>query len=324
MPGFQRVNPIAEGLIRGPARLIIAPIGVAFPSQLSQMINIATTSTGYNPAVQSLTMAGTPTGGTFTLAFEANYTAPIAYNATAAAIQAALNAIGTIADAGGVTCTGGPVSTTAVVITFGANGSQPLLLPTLSGNALVGATAPTAVVSSTQLGNGQFDVAPGSGWSELGSTRSGVQIAKNNTEDQLDIDQIYGSILGVPNEHEMTVATQLAEVTLENIALTWDQPDPITVNVTTPIPERTLSLGAPLAYTQRRLAVLHQKTIGPAAGLTRAVVFRSTTRSAANSMLDYQKQGQMQTLPHQFRAYVDPFMTDQNARFGAVIEQQLD
>jgi hypothetical protein len=281
-------------------------------------------SVAYNPAIQSLSMGGVPTGGSFTLSFQSNYTAPIAYNASSAAVAAALNAVGTIADEGGVTCTGGPLNSGAVVITFGVNGAQPLIVPTISGNALTGGTTPAAAVASTQLGNGQYDVAPGSGWTELGSTRSGAQIAKNNTEDQLDIDQIYGAILGVPNEHEMTIATQLAEVTLENIQLAWELDDAISVNVTTAIPERTLPMGASTSYTQRRLAVLHQKTIGPAAGLIRASVFRNTTRSAQNSALDYQKQGQMQTLPHQFRAYIDPYMTDPNARFGATIEQQLN
>jgi hypothetical protein len=324
MPGFQRVYPIGEGLIRGPARVIIAPFTIAFPSTLEQMINTAATSASYNPAIQSIAMGGSPTGGTFTLSFQSNYTAPIAYTASSAAVAAALNAVGTIGDEGGVTVTGGPINSNPVVVTFGVNGSQPLIVPTISGNALTGGTTPAPTVTSTQLGNGQYDVAPGSGWTELGSTRSGVQIAKNNTEDQLDIDQIYGAILGVPNEHEMTVATQLAEVTLENIALSWEEDDAISVNVTTPIPERTLPLGASVSYTQRRLAILHQKTIGPAAGLVRAVIFRNTTRSAQNSALDYQKQGMMQTLPHQFRAYIDPYMTDPNARFGIVIEQQLN
>ena len=324
MPGFQRVNPIGEGLIRGPARIAIAPFTIAFPSTLEQIINTAATSVSYNPSIQSLSLTGTPTGGTFTLSFESTYTAPIAYTASSSAISAALNAISTIGDQGGVVCTGGPVNTTPVVVTFGINGAQPLIVPTITGNALTGGSTPAAAVASTQLGNGQYDILPGSLWTELGSTRAGAQIAKNNTEDQLDIDQIYGAILGVPNEHEMTIATALAEVTLENIALAWEENGAISVNATTAIPERTLPLGAATSYVQRRLVILHQKTIGPAAGLIRAVVFRNAQRSATNSALDYQKTGQMQTLPHQFRAYIDPFITDPNYRFGVVIEQQLD
>ena len=321
MPGFERVQPLGEGLIRGPARLLVAPITVAFPINLSAIINLPVTSLSYVPAVQSLTTTGGPTGGTFTLEFQSVATAPIPYNASATQVAAALNIIAGIADQGGVVCTGGPLPT-AITITFGVNGSQPLIIPSVTGNLLTGGTTPTAVVTSTTLGNGQYDVTPGSGWSDLGSTRTGVQIAKNNTEDQLDIDQIYGSILGVPNEHEMTVATQFAENTLENIQLAWEA-GAIIVDATQTPTERQLPLGSPTSYVQRRLCVLHKKTIGPAAGLIRAFVFRSTTRSAQNSQIDYQKTGQMQTLPHQFRAYVDPNLSNEYDRFGRVIEQEV-
>src|SRR5206468_876935 len=79
----------------------------------------------------------------------------------------------------------------------------------------------------------------------------------------------------------------------------------ITVDATQTPNERHLAIGAPLAYTNRRLAVLHQKTIGPSAGRIRALVFRTVTRAPQNSALDYQKTGQMQTLPQQFRAFAD-------------------
>ena len=50
------------------------------------------------------------TGGTFTLTFNGQTTAPIAYNATAAQIQAALEALSNIA-AGDILVTGGPINT---------------------------------------------------------------------------------------------------------------------------------------------------------------------------------------------------------------------
>jgi hypothetical protein len=43
--------------------------------------------------VQRITITGTPTGGTFTLTFQGNTTAPIAYNASAATVVAALEAL---------------------------------------------------------------------------------------------------------------------------------------------------------------------------------------------------------------------------------------
>lgn len=318
MPGFQRINPISAGLIRGPARLLVAPRTIAFPANLSAIINMAATSGGYAPAVQSLSTTGVPTGGTVTLAFQAINTAPIAYNASAAAVQAALNAIDSIASQGGVVCSGGPLPT-AVVITFGVNGSQPTITAT---SALTGGTTPSVAVAVTTLGNGQFDVFPGSGWIELGSTRGGANVSRNSTEDQLDIDQIYGSILGVPNEWEMTIATQLAEATLENIQLAWEGGAIYTDATQTPN-ERHLPMGNPLAYTQRKLAVLHQKTIGPSTGAIRAHVFRLVTRSPQDSREEYQKTGQMQTIAQTFRAYADWTVSDPNERLGEIIEQAI-
>lgn len=326
MPGFLRVNPLGEGAIRGPARLIVAPSTIAFPSNLNAIINMSPTSGGisgvYAAGVQSLSVTGTPTGGTFTLAFQSVQTAPIAYNASAAAVQTALNAISTISSQGGVTCSGGPLPATPVVITFGVNGLQPAIIAPPEGNALTAGTTPAAAISVTTAGNGQYDVVPGTGWTELGSTRGGVNVTRNNTEDQIEIDQVYGSILGIPNEWEMTVATQLADTTLENIQTSWECGSITTDLTQTPI-ERHLPFGNPTAYTTRRLAVLHQKSIGPGAGLIRAVVFRLVTRSPQNSQLDYMKTGQTQTIAQTFRAYVDTTISDPNARLGHIIEQQV-
>src|SRR3954465_8763162 len=47
--------------------------------------------------VQTITVTGTPTGGTFTLTYSTQTTAAIAYNATAAAVQTALEALSNIA-----------------------------------------------------------------------------------------------------------------------------------------------------------------------------------------------------------------------------------
>lgn len=319
MPGFQRINPIGDGTIRGPARLLVAPVTIAFPANLNAIINIPASSGGYVAAVQSLITTGIPTGGTFTLAFQSVQTAPIAWNATAAAVQAALNGIAGISSVGGVVCTGTTLPA-AVTITFGSTGSQPLITAPTSGNALTGGTTPTAAVTQTTAGNGQYDVFPGSGWVELGSTRSGVQAVRNNTETQLDVDQVLSSILAVPDEWEMTIATQFAETTWETLQLAWEA-GTITVDSTQTPNERHLPMGAPLSYTNKRLAVLHQKTIGPSAGRIRALVYRSVTRSPQSSTLDYQKTGQMQTIPHSFRAFADWTIADPNARFADFIEQ---
>lgn len=67
--------------------------------------------------VQTIVLTGTPTGGTFTITFDGEETDDIAFNATAAEVQAALEALPTIGE-GNVTCTGGPLPGTVVTITF--------------------------------------------------------------------------------------------------------------------------------------------------------------------------------------------------------------
>jgi hypothetical protein len=313
---FQRVNPLGDAIIRGPARLLVAPITQAFPTSIESVIWTPATSSSYVADVQTVAITGTPSGGTFTLSYLSVQTAPIAYNATSSAVASALNALPGIANVGGVTASGGPLPATAVVVTFVNTGFQPLMLAQSTG--LTGGTTPAVTVTHTTSGVGQYD--PMAGWSDLGSTKTGVQIMRNNTESAIDIDQILATLTAIPDEWEMTVTTAFAETTLENIQIAWEGGTIYSDATQTPN-ERHLPLGAPLAYTERRLAVIHQKTIGTSAGRLRMAALRRVTRSPANSVLDYQKTGNQQTLPHTFRAFADSAVADPYARFGEIIEQ---
>lgn len=99
--------------------------------------------------VQTLTKSGTLSGGTFKLGFDGEETDAIDYNASAATIVTALEALTGIGS-GGVTATGGIISTTAVVVTFAgtlARLAQPLL--TLADNSLTGSTPSIGIVETT-------------------------------------------------------------------------------------------------------------------------------------------------------------------------------
>lgn len=102
--------------------------------------------------VQTLAITGGPTGGTFTLTFSSQTTGTIAYNATASAVQTALEALSNI-NPGDVICTGGPLPGTAVVVTFAGQyaGTD---VPTMTANSggLTGGTAPAAGVTVTTPG----------------------------------------------------------------------------------------------------------------------------------------------------------------------------
>lgn len=318
MPGFQRTNPIGDAFIRGPGRLLVAPITTAYPTNLGQIINLALT--GYVSEIQSIAISGAPTGGSFTLSFMSVQTAPIAWNATATAVAAALSSLPGIGS-GGVTATGGPLPTTPVVVTFaGANAqsAQPLILAPASGQSFTAGTSPAVAVTRTTPGFGLYD--PVGTWTELGSTKGGISIDRNNTETQIDVDQILQAVAAIPDEYEMTVTTALAETTLENIQVAWEG-GAITTDITQTPNERHLPMGAPLAYTQRRLAVVHQKSLGPSASRIRAHVFRIAMRSPTASRITFNKSGDQQTIPSVFRGFADASVGDPAARFGEVIEQ---
>jgi hypothetical protein len=95
--------------------------------------------------VQTATITGSPTGGTFTLTFSGQTTAAIAYNATAAAVQTALEALSNI-NPGDVTVTGaagGPYTLTWGGQYLGENVAQPTATASFTGGSTPGVTIAT-------------------------------------------------------------------------------------------------------------------------------------------------------------------------------------
>jgi len=102
--------------------------------------------------VQQVAITGGPTGGTFTLTFSGQTTAGIAYNASASAVQSALEALSNT-NPGDVTCTGGALPGTPVDATFGgqyAGTDVPQM--TADSTGLTGGTSPTVTVTTTTPG----------------------------------------------------------------------------------------------------------------------------------------------------------------------------
>jgi hypothetical protein len=100
--------------------------------------------------VQTVTMGGTVTGGDFTLTFQGQTTAAIAYNATAAAVQAALEGLA-VAEPGDFTVTGGPLPGTAVTVEFQGRFAGKNVEQMTATNNLTG-TSPTVTVGTTTEG----------------------------------------------------------------------------------------------------------------------------------------------------------------------------
>lgn len=107
----------------------------------------ATLVAGVND-IQTLTITGTPTGGTFKLRFKGAVTATINHNANAAAIDSALEALATIGT-GNVAVTGsGPFT-----VTFGGDLAGELMpLLELDTNSLTGGSSPDVTIAHTTPG----------------------------------------------------------------------------------------------------------------------------------------------------------------------------
>lgn len=123
------------------------------------VISSAVYGAGGTDEVQRVTITGTPTGGSFRLTLEGETTAAIAYNANAAAVQAALEALPNV-EVGDVTCTGGPLPGAFVTCTFAARlGKWDLAAMIADGALLTGGTSPAVAVTTPTPGVGSIDPA---------------------------------------------------------------------------------------------------------------------------------------------------------------------
>ncbi|RSS43827.1 hypothetical protein [Streptomyces sp. WAC08241] len=101
--------------------------------------------------VQTVTITGGPTGGTFTLTFSGQTTSGIAYNAAASAVQSALEALSNI-NPGDVVCAGGALPTTPVTVTFGGQYDGTNVVQMTATSSLTGGTSPAVAVTTTTPG----------------------------------------------------------------------------------------------------------------------------------------------------------------------------
>lgn len=101
---------------------------------------------------QTLTITGTPTGGSFTLYYDGQTTGAIAYNANAAAVQSALEALSNI-NVGDVTCSGGAFPGTPVVVTFTGRLAARAIGKMIAVASFTGGTAPAITITVSRPGS---------------------------------------------------------------------------------------------------------------------------------------------------------------------------
>jgi hypothetical protein len=106
--------------------------------------------TGVSSEVQSVTITGSPTGGTFTLTYSGQTTAAIAFDAQALTVQQALEALSNVAE-GDVLVDGGPGGPYYVRFAGALAGTDVAAL-TASGAGLTGGTSPGVTIATARAG----------------------------------------------------------------------------------------------------------------------------------------------------------------------------
>jgi RHS repeat-associated protein len=109
------------------------------------------TDTSYaGDSVQQVQLTGNPTGGTFTLTFNGQTTSALAYNASAATVQSALQALSSIGGGNALVASG--TSGGWVVRFAGSLAGSPEPALTGNGSGLTGGTNPSVAITVTSLG----------------------------------------------------------------------------------------------------------------------------------------------------------------------------
>jgi hypothetical protein len=150
------------------------------------------------------------------------------------------------------------------------------------------------------------------GWNDLGATKGGVVISRNSTEETFDVDQILANIDTRPVTWEQTVATAMAEASLDRINIAWEAGSKSTSGG-----EEQMGVGDPTTFKQRRLAVLLRKDDGK----IRAHVFRKVVRSGTDSSITLNKTGDQLTFPITFNALADTSIADVDTRTQVIFNQ---
>lgn len=157
--GHLRAAPYDNGVITGKLAIVSgAPIlarltPMSFNESTQQwQVWSAAPATGVNE-VQTYNL-GAPTAGTYTLNFDGQTTSALAFNASAATITTALDALSNLAP-GDAIATGGPSNSAAVVVTFGgayANMNVPAVVIDPAG--LTGGNGSTVATITTEGDSG--------------------------------------------------------------------------------------------------------------------------------------------------------------------------
>lgn len=142
-----------------------------------------------------------------------------------------------------------------------------------------------------------IDADPGVGWRDLGGTTGGLRLLTDREFFNLDVDQILMPAGAVPTSESYSVATSLAQATLENYGLTLNLPDDAVV---VGAGSKTLEIGGTLPGSAPNYRALIVDGRAPE-GFRRRVIVRKVL-STASVETAMEKAGQT-VYPVTFTAY---------------------
>lgn len=150
---------------------------------------------------------------------------------------------------------------------------------------------------------------PATGWTDVGGTMDGIKLKIAEDWLELTVDQLLDTPERRRTKRELSIATNLAEGTLDNLANVLNEPTPAaaTANVRTLEPTTGLAAFSP-AYR----AAIHDGQ-GPAGGNVRVIIRKSL--STEGTEFAYEKDGQraftVTRVAHHVSDSIKPFRVQQ-------------
>ena len=158
-----------------------------------------------------------------------------------------------------------------------------------------------------------------SGWNDLGATDGGARIKKGFDKESWEIDQVLGAIDEFITSWSLMLETNLAESSLENLQLAWEESTITTDTAETP-DERSMGIGAAEELTERMFALIADKRKVSGVGYIRAYVFWRGQIDGSESEHAFVK-GQKTLVPITIKLLADTTETDSTTRFGKILDQ---
>ncbi|NJN50015.1 MAG: hypothetical protein HC798_01505 [Polaribacter sp.] len=188
--------------------------------------------------------------------------------------------------------------------------------------AAAGTAKPTEVSDIINAATSPYALA--AGWTDFGATDGGITTTRSLEKNELEVDQVLGTIEEEVVDTSMTLETNLAELSLENFQIAWGLDGTIGTNNAPAAGfnnETTLGIGTNNCLQDYMIALIQDKRADCSSTdrYVRIYVYWRAQWSGADSGLTFTK-GEKSILPLTFNLLVDTTETD-DRNFGIILNQ---